>query len=95
MSRSKSMWTSAKQTVDEGRELRVNERTISTDGTVESSGSTATDAIFSEGLNSAYFNSFVASESREVLAGKIESLFSCVDEFWSGTICTGDYRDRC
>ena len=61
MSRSGSMWTSAKQTVHESRELRVNGRA---NNTVKSRRSTTTGTIFPEGLNRAHFDYFVASESR-------------------------------
>ena len=66
--------------------LRTNGRTNST---VKSRRSTATDTIFTEGLNRAYFDrrrGFVASESCEVVAGKIENFLASVDEFWSGSI---------
>ena len=68
--------------------LRTNGRTNST---VKSRRSTATDAIFPEGLNRAHFDGFVASESRGITAGKIENLLTRLDELLSGTICTKDY----
>ena len=71
--------------------LRANRRTNST---VKSRRSTATDTIFTEGLNRAHFDGrrgFIASESSEVVAGKIENLLAHVDEFWSGSICTRNY----
>jgi hypothetical protein len=60
-----------------------------TSGTIESRRSTAADTIFPEGLNRAYFcifDGFVASESREVVVGKIEKRLARVDECWSGSI---------
>ena len=68
--------------------LTTNGRTNST---VKSRRSTATDAIFPEGLNRAHLDGFVASESREIIASKIENLLARVDEFWSGSICTRNY----
>ena len=77
-----------KKTVHDGRESRVNEHTNST---VRSRRFTVTDTIFSECLNRAHFDGFVASESRGITAGKIENLLTRLDELLSGTICTKDY----
>ena len=49
-------------------ELRAQKRT---NGTIESKGATAADTIYPESFNRANSNSFVASETREVVAGKI------------------------
>ena len=62
-----------------------------TNNAVESRRSTAADTIFPEGLYSALFDDFVASEAREVVTGKIENLLSRVCESRHGTICTGNY----
>jgi hypothetical protein len=87
MLRLKPLWTSAS-----GRKLIANGRTNST---VESRRSTATDAIFPEGLNRAHSDGFVAGESHEVVAKYIENLLARVEEFWPGTICTRNYGHRC
>ena len=47
--------------------------------------------MFPQGLDSALFDDFVASEAREVVPGKIENLLSRVCEFRPGSICTGNY----
>ena len=80
MSRSKSMWTSAKRARSSRLtlcELRVNRRT---NGAVESRRATATYTIFLEGFYGASFDSFVASETGDVVAGKIKDLLDCHQE---------------
>ena len=84
MSCSRSMWTSAKFVIQKG--IRTSQKR--TNSTVESRGSTAVDTVFSEGFNRANFDSFVASETREVIAGKFQDLLSRGDEFKPESICT-------
>ena len=62
--------------------MRVNGYTNST---VKLRRYTATDTILREGLNRAHFDGFVASEeSCEIVAGKIENLFSVLTSFGLG-----------
>ena len=61
--------------------MRVNGYTNST---VKFRRSTATDTILREDFNRAHFYGFVASESCEIVAGKIENLFSVLTSFGLG-----------
>ena len=88
MSRSRSICTSAKwnrSSIQGAISSREKKRTNST---VESRGAAAVDTIFPEGFNRTNFDSFVASETHEVIANKIQDLLACVDEFRPGSICT-------
>ena len=65
-----------------------------TKSTVEFRGTTTAETIFSKDFNRANFDSSVVSETREVIAGKIQVLLACVDEFRPGSDCTRNYEYR-
>jgi hypothetical protein len=65
-----------------------------TDAAIKPKSAKGADTIFPEGLKRAHFNSFVASETSEIVAGKIEGLLARVGELGPGFIYTRNHRER-
>ena len=66
-----------------------------TNSAIKPRWTTTTDAIFTEGLDGAFFNGFVASKAGKIVASKIEHLLPGVDELGSGSVGSRDHWNRC
>jgi hypothetical protein len=69
------------------------EGTRHTDGPVKTRWATAAYTVFPEGLDGAFFDSFVARKACKIVTGEIEDLLASIEEFGPGSIRPRDHWD--